>query len=128
MTKRDRIVCLILAAMFTVLIEVITIEVIKYNLFFLIVCGFLYFTNCVFIVLNIYCALTKGFVKYHSYVTIRDIAVLGLQLVVYYFLGNIRGIGIKQLIVVVVLALVFSYITTKFNKQARKICPYVFIE
>ncbi len=128
MTKRSRTICVILAIILTILLEVATIGVMKYNVFTLIVSAILYFATFIFAVFDGYCTLKKGFDKYFFFMTIRDVGLLEVQLTIWYFIGNIRGIQLLEAIIVVALMAVFFYIAIKFGKLATKNCTQTYTE
>lgn len=125
MTKRIRRGCLVLAAILAALFEVLTLEIMENNRFLLILSAFLYFANSVCVVANIYYAVTTKFVKYHAYVTLGDISLLGFQLAVYYTLGNLPIKEIQHSIVAIIIAGVLMCMRVTFSRLAETICPYV---
>ena len=126
MTGRGRIICLAIGVVLTVLIEVLTANVINYNLFLLILSAFGYFVNLMFVILDIYCVITTKFTKYHSCAAARDGTILGMQLAVYYILGNLRTIKLVHLLIAVLIVAVLIYIARKITMLMNRICPYVY--
>jgi len=125
MTGRGRITCLVVAAVLTALIEVLTANAMNYNVFLLILSAFLYFANLIFVIVNIYCVILKKFVKYHSYAAARDTTILGVQMSVYYVLGNLCTIKFLQLLIATFISAVLIYIARKISILMERICPYV---
>ena len=125
MTGRGRIICLVWATVLTALIEVLTAKAMNYNVFLLILSVFLYFVNLIFVIVNIYCVKLKKFAKYHSYAAARDATILGVQLTVYYILGNLRTIKFLHLLIAIYIAAVLIYVARKMTILMERICPYV---
>ena len=125
MTRRGRIICLVLAVVLTALIEVLTAKIVNYNLFLLILSAFLYLVNLVFVILDVYCIITTKFTKYHSYAAVRNATILGVQIAVYYVLGNLCTIKFLQLLFAVVIVVVLIFLARKITMLMNRICPYV---
>ena len=84
-----------------------------------------YFVNLIFVIVNIYCVKIKKFAKYHSYAAARDATILGVQLTVYYILGNLRTIKFLHLLIAIYIAAVLIYVARKMTILMERICPYV---
>lgn len=126
MTKRSRTICIILAVIFTLLLEVATIKIMKYDAFSLVVSAVLYFASILFAVIDVYCTFKKGFNKHHFFSAIRDIGTLGAQLTIYYILGNMETMGTLDAMICSALVLILCYIVIKFGELAKKNCTYTY--
>lgn len=126
MTKRSRNICTILAIIFAVLLEVSTMRVMKYDTFSMIVSTVLYFATILFAVIDVYCTFKKGFNKHHFFLAIRDMGILGVQLTIYYFLGNMKAMGTLDVIIFLALVSILCYIVIKVGELAKKNCTYTY--
>ena len=126
MTKRSRNICTILAVIFTFLLQVATIKIMKYDTFSMIVSTVLYFASILFAVIDVYCTFKKGFNKHHFFSAIRDIGTLGAQLTIYYILGNMETMGTLDAMICSALVLILCYIVIKFGELAKKNCTYTY--
>lgn len=124
MTKRSRTICLILAIILAVLLEVLTMSVMKYNAFFAIVSTVLYFATFLFAMIDGYCAFKGKFSEHHCFWLIRDIGLLGTQLSIYYIFGNMKNMEVFHIVTGIAVTVLFFCIAINFEKLGRKKCKY----
>lgn len=128
MAKRSTIISILMAAILTAILEVLTMEMMNYNIFSVIVSSFLYFMNIMFIEAGIYFAIKSKEKEYHLFSTLAYEAVLVVQITVYYLVGNLKSIQILEVWAVTASVVMFSYLTYFFFKLAKKHCTFTYYD
>ena len=128
MTKRSKIIVFLLAAIFVCFLEIATINVMKYNLFFFLLSIFFYFINILFIEIDAYFTFKGKSKDYNYFSLLRNIGILGLQLVIFYLLGNVKEIQIYEIFIIVAVAGILVHFVRKFSKLAQKNSIYFYTE